>query len=95
MNEELLKLLEYKRDYVNSLEDYFRDNGFNDHINYIKEEIPSYDFFDHTLGGYDMLYEPIHDLDGKIITIDPKSDNLDEQIEEYIFNYLLNTNNFD
>lgn len=96
MNEELLKLLEYKRDYVNSLEDSFKnDYGFLDHINQLKKDYPDYDFFDNTLGSYDQLYEPISDFSGNILTINPKSENLDEQIEEYIYNYLLNTNNFD
>lgn len=46
MNEELLKLLEYKRDYVNSLEDSFKnDYGFLDHINQLKKDYPDYDFF--------------------------------------------------
>lgn len=52
-------------------------------------------FFDNTLGSYDQLYEPISDFSGNILTINPKSENLNEQIEEYIYNYLLNTNNFD
>lgn len=94
----LIKVLEEKRDYINSLEPMFSDEnqyGFGKFIKDLHNEMPNSDFYDITMDDFYENNEPITDFDGSIITIDPNKPNIDNQIEEYLYNWLLNNNTYD
>ncbi len=92
--------LEKYRNYINSLENSFRnenDYGFDKLISKIKQNNPEDDFYDLTIGGSSDLYEPVSDSSGNeiIINTNDNEDKLKQQIENYIYNYLLTINDFD
>ena len=96
---ELIKALEEKRNYINSLESKFSDEnqyGFGEFINEMHNNMPDTDFYDLTMDNfYQKDAEPLTDYDGSIITIDPQKPNMNKQIEYYLYNWLLNNNDFD
>lgn len=98
MNNSIAQNFEHKRNYINSLENLFRDEnayGFEDYIANEFQQNPDNDFYDITMGRADMLFEPVSDADGNYINLDPKSRTLDEDLKEYIYNLLLNSNSYD
>lgn len=94
----IAQMFEHKRDYVNSLEKLFRDKetyGFDDFITEEFELNPDSDFYDITLGIADELSVPVNDAFGNFLNLDPNSKTLDKDLEEYIYNLLLDNNTYD
>ena len=95
----LIKALEEKRNYINSLEPMFSDEnqyGFGPFIQDLHNEMPDSDFYDLTMDDfYQKDAEPLTDFEGNLVTIDPNKADMNKQIEEYLYNWLLNNNNYD
>ena len=94
----LIKVLEEKRDYINSLEPMFSDEnqyGFGSFIQDLHNEMPDSDFYDLTMDNFYTNGEPLRDFEGNLITIDPNKADMNKQIEEYLYNWLLDNNTYD